>query len=78
MANAADSQQKPHVTARALNLTPTEQPNFDTLPGCIGYLGHPIGPNGPCEECGYAAVCKATIPAKLWEKTRKEKVPSKN
>jgi hypothetical protein len=29
-----------------------------TLPGCIGYFGFPITPNGPCERCGYAKLCR--------------------
>jgi|YelNatPaOPRAMG01_1025707.scaffolds.fasta_scaffold82926_3 hypothetical protein len=29
-----------------------------TLPGCIGYFGHAIAPNGPCERCGYARLCR--------------------
>jgi len=30
----------------------------DSLPGCIGYHGFPLAPNGPCEKCAQADLCK--------------------
>jgi hypothetical protein len=29
-----------------------------TLPGCVGFYGAPLAPNGPCEKCSYARLCK--------------------
>jgi len=30
----------------------------DSLPGCIGYYGFPLAPNGPCEKCAQADFCR--------------------
>jgi hypothetical protein len=30
----------------------------DTLPGCIGYFGAPLAPNGPCQKCPHLRLCK--------------------
>jgi hypothetical protein len=30
----------------------------DTLASCIGYFGAPLAPNGPCENCNHAPLCK--------------------
>jgi len=35
--------------------------DLSTLPSCIGYFGMPQPPNGPCEECKYAADCKRVV-----------------
>jgi hypothetical protein len=29
-----------------------------TLPGCFALYGAPLAPNGPCEKCTYARLCK--------------------
>lgn len=36
----------------------------ESLPGCIGYYGAPIAPNGPCETCEVRDICKKNSPAK--------------
>jgi len=38
-----------------------------TLPGCIGYYGRPIHPNGPCSSCKYADLCQRVV-SKEWLK----------
>ena len=30
----------------------------ESLPGCVGYYGFPIVPNGPCSECPVREICK--------------------
>ena len=30
----------------------------ESLPGCIGYYGFPLPPNGPCETCKVKELCK--------------------
>ncbi|MHA1711324.1 MAG: hypothetical protein ACTSUS_04580 [Candidatus Freyarchaeota archaeon] len=35
----------------------------ETLPGCIGYCGSPLPPNGPCKRCKYAELCKRMVPS---------------
>ena len=29
----------------------------NSLPGCVGFHGKPIAPNGPCERCRYEELC---------------------
>jgi hypothetical protein len=33
-------------------------PQGDTFPGCLGYYGAPIPPNGPCRDCAYSKACQ--------------------
>ena len=33
----------------------------DTLPGCFGYYGAPLAPNGPCEKCKFAKECREFV-----------------
>jgi hypothetical protein len=30
----------------------------DALPGCLGYYGAPVPPNGPCDICRYKRLCR--------------------
>ncbi|MEM1607077.1 MAG: hypothetical protein QXW55_02425 [Candidatus Bathyarchaeia archaeon] len=32
----------------------------ETIPGCLGYYGIPLPPNGPCEKCETRELCKYT------------------
>jgi len=29
----------------------------DSIPGCFGYHGFPIAPNGPCNDCPFDRIC---------------------
>ena len=35
----------------------------NTLPGCIARFSHPLPPNGPCERCPWARLCRETAEA---------------
>jgi len=37
---------------------PQKKNTADSLPGCIGSHGFPLAPNGPCEKCAQADLCK--------------------
>jgi hypothetical protein len=47
-----------------------------TLPGCLGYYGTPLPPNGPCEKCSYAQLCKH-VKANFVPKTKLQMVLAK-
>lgn len=38
--------------------------NDGTLPGCIGYHGHPISQNGPCDKCRHEKLCQRVVAKK--------------
>jgi len=48
----------------------------NTLPGCVGYFGAPLAPNGPCEKCSYAPLCKH-VKANFVPKTKLQSILAK-
>ena len=36
----------------------------NSVPGCVGFHGRPISPNGPCNTCPYEDLCKSVIAKK--------------
>jgi len=47
-----------------------------TLPGCISNYGVPAPPNGPCEKCSYAQLCKH-VKANFVPKTKLQPILAK-
>jgi hypothetical protein len=48
----------------------------DSMPGCIGFFGFPIPPNGPCEVCRYKQLCNR-VQQKFVPKTKLQPILAK-